>query len=153
MIPNPKSQIQNLCIIILLLVGALAWVLNGGQIAMAGPYLSSAHGNTSYGVDRNATGFPDYAVGNCAHCHEMHASIGGAEPAPTGGPDKYALFYNNYVSQTDGVCFKCHDATTTISATAIVNRSYSYRAGGWTDDTLDDILEAFTYGPPTSTTG
>lgn len=64
--------------------------------ASSGPYLNSAHGNYSpgYGVLRTSLSTPpnDYGRGNCAHCHEQHASIGGAEPDPTGGPDKYALF-------------------------------------------------------------
>jgi len=51
---------------------------------------------------------------------------------------------------TDNFCFKCHDNTTTFATTAIVNRSYSYRAGGWTSDSLDDILEAFSYPSPGS---
>ena len=110
----------------------------------AGPYLSSAHGNSTYGVQRDLTASPVYARGNCAHCHEQHASVEGAEPTPSSGsPSKYALFYSNHVSQTDNFCFKCHDNTTLVATTAITNRSYSYRAGGWTSDTLNDVLEAF----------
>ena len=110
----------------------------------AGPYLSSAHGNSTYGVQRDLTGSAIYAKGNCSHCHEQHASIGGSEPTPSSGsPSKYALFYSNHVSQTDNFCFKCHDNTTTVATTAITNRSYSYRAAGWTIDTINNILEAF----------
>jgi len=47
-------------------------------------------------------------------------------------------------------CFKCHDNTTTYATSAIVNRSYSYRAGGWTADPLDDIQEAFSFTSPGS---
>jgi len=47
-------------------------------------------------------------------------------------------------------CFKCHDNTTTYATAAIVNRSYSYRSGGWTSDPLDDILEAFSFTSPGS---
>ena len=104
-------------------------------------YANSAHGDSN-GVDRKSP-FPDYAIGNCAHCHEQHASIGGSELAPTGGPDDYLLFNPNHTSQTVNFCFDCHDNTTTYATAAIVNRSYSYRAGEWTDDTLDDIKEAF----------
>ncbi len=118
--------------------------------ASSGPYLNSTHGNTSYGVDRKTIDgvnlFPDYAIGNCAHCHEQHASVGGI----TTTPSKYVLFYDNYVSQTDAFCFKCHDNTTTYATAAIVNRSYSYRAGDWNSDTLNDILEAFTNPPSIS---
>lgn len=113
-------------------------------------YLNSAHGNY---VDRNASGFPaDYPNGHCAHCHEQHASISGSEPAPVGGgPSNYSLFYDNYVSssQTDGICFECHtDIGSYQAGSAIVNRSYSYRAGGWSSDTVDDIEESFSFSSP-----
>jgi predicted CXXCH cytochrome family protein len=111
-----------------------------------GPYLDSAHGNTSYGINRTSLSTFGYSIGNCVHCHEQHASIGGSEPNPTGGPDKYLLFYTNYVSQTDGFCFECHtDINSYQSGGSLVNRSYSYRAGGWTSDTLNDIKEAFSF--------
>ena len=56
------------------------WLLYPDK-ASSGSYLDSAHANTSDGVKRSATGFPtDYSQGNCAHCHEQHASITGAEP-------------------------------------------------------------------------
>jgi hypothetical protein len=131
--------------------------LGSGFAYAQGPYTNSAHGSTSYGVKRSATGFPaDYTKGNCAHCHEQHASIGGVQPDPKAGtpvPDKYLLFDPNHTSQTVSFCFDCHLGTTGGYQTGgLVNRSYSYRAGGWTSDTLDDILQAFTYGPPTNTT-
>jgi len=53
----------------------------------------------------NRSDISGYAVGNCVHCHEQKASIGGAEPAPTGGPDKFLLFApNNPTSQTANFC-------------------------------------------------
>jgi hypothetical protein len=80
--------------------------------ASSGPYLSSAHGGqngTITGVHR--TSVSDYAAGNCVHCHEQHASIGGSEPAPnTGGalgPDIYLLL-SDFVGQFDVPCFDCH---------------------------------------------
>jgi len=124
-----------------------------GGVSYAGTYLDSAHGNSTYGVDRTST--TQYATGHCAHCHEQHASIGGDEPSPDSpaGPDDYLLFSDNHTSQTVNFCFDCHRGPTGGYQTeGLVNRSYSYRAGGWTGDTLDDILEAFTYGPPTSST-
>ncbi len=114
--------------------------------AGAGPYLDSAHGNSNYGVKRFSSGFPtDYSRGLCAHCHEQHASIGGSEPDPVGGPDNYMLFDTNYTSQTSDFCFDCHTDTSSYQTGGIVNRSYSFRAGGWTLDTLNDILEAFSF--------
>ncbi|MBU4179829.1 MAG: cytochrome c3 family protein, partial [Actinobacteria bacterium] len=119
----------------------------------AGPYLDSAHGNYNpgYGVLRTSLSTPpnDYGRGNCAHCHEKHASIGGSEPTPTGGPSGYELFYSNYVSQTDDFCFECHvDVNSYQSGESLINRSYSYRAGGYTADTLNDIKEAFSFTAP-----
>ncbi|MDL1984333.1 MAG: hypothetical protein LWX54_09135 [Deltaproteobacteria bacterium] len=124
-----------------------------GGVSNAGTYLDSAHGNSTYGVDRTST--TQYATGHCAHCHEQHASIGGDEPSPDSpaGPDDYLLFSDNHTSQTVNFCFGCHRGTVGGYQTGgLVNRSYSYRAGGWTSDTLDNILQAFTYGPPASTT-
>jgi len=144
MIRSPK--IQNLCLVILLLI-----VLNYNHMAMAANiYSNSAHGNGTYGVDRGS--IPSaYCTGNCVHCHEQHACIDGSEPAPASGlASIFALFFTSHTSQTNNFCFKCHDNTATVAANAITNRSYSYRAGGWTADTLDDILEAFdTDGPVT----
>lgn len=116
-------------------------------------YTISAHGRSDYGVNRSSLSSFGYSIGNCAHCHEQHASIGGSEPAPVGGvPSIYALFYTNHVSQTDNFCFKCHTGTTSYQGTLgyLYNYSYSYRAGGWTSDPLNDILEAFTNPPSIS---
>jgi cytochrome c553 len=136
-----------------ILLGLIALMFLGSGVGYAESYTDSAHGNSTYGVDRTST--TQYAIGNCAHCHEQHASIGGNEPSPgsPAGPDDYLLFSDNHMSQTVNFCFGCHRGPTGGYQTGgLVNRSYSYRAGGWTSDSLDDILEAFTYGPPTSTT-
>ncbi|MFH1216862.1 MAG: cytochrome c3 family protein [Pseudomonadota bacterium] len=114
--------------------------------AMAGPYLSSAHGNSTLGVKRNSAELTDYSTGNCDHCHEQHASIDGQEPAPVNGvASPYALFApTNSTSQTDNFCFNCHGNVPNYqNGGSVINRSYSYRAGGWTSDTIDDIAESF----------
>ncbi|MEW6675249.1 MAG: hypothetical protein AB1348_04455, partial [Nitrospirota bacterium] len=119
--------------------------------ANSGPYLDSAHANSTYGVKRTATGFPiDYARGNCAHCHEQHASIGGDEPAPDtpAGPDIFLLFDENYTSQTVNFCFDCHTSVGSYQTSGIsINRSYSYNFGGnTTAGTYDsNILSAFSH--------
>ena len=122
-----------------------------GSVSYAGTYLDSAHG-TQNGAITGVKRLSAYTDGHCAHCHEQHASIGGDEPLPDSpaGPDNYLLFSDNHTSQTVNFCFDCHRAVGGYQG-GLVNRSYSYRAGGWTGDTLDDILDAFTYGPPTST--
>ena len=60
-----------------------------------------------------------YVAGECAHCHEPHASFGVTEPPPnptTGtpaGPTAYLLMEGNYNSATAGdnakLCWYCHD--------------------------------------------
>lgn len=131
---------------------ALCFILPDNAVpdnADSGPYLDSAHGK-SYGVNRSSLSTFGYAIGNCAHCHEQHASIGGSEPTPNSpvGPDQFLLFSDNYTSQTDSFCLKCHVNTGSVqTGGAITNHSYSFRAGGLTPDFLSpaDIVTAFSY--------
>lgn len=84
--------------------------------ANSGPYLDSQHGDTTYGVTRSTidTKYSTFSKGNCAHCHEQHASLDGAEPIPYtdtaeyghAGPDLAELF-----SYEEGVCEMCHDGS------------------------------------------
>lgn len=107
--------------------------------AAAGPYRDSAHGNPVYGVNRSDIDgrYADFATGNCAHCHEMHASLEGGNPLPAGGPAPYALFapgFNNNRSQgpyleTDNFCFYCHSDQ---SGPMVRNQDYSTTFGGGT---------------------
>lgn len=135
-----------------LMLGLSSLALFSPGDALAGAYLSSAHGNDGYGVSRSSMAGLGYPKGLCAHCHEQHASVDGAEPEPAGGPAKYALFAPSFVSQTDNFCMKCHDNTQNIASSAIDNYSYSYRAGGLTPDflTSPSILAAFSYSSPGS---
>ena len=113
--------------------------------ANCGPYLDSAHGNTSYGVNRTSLSSFNYSKGNCVHCHEQHASIGGAEPAPTSGsPDEYELFRTLFGNQSGGLCFACHRSGS--RQTAMPNQyNYSYIAGGDTNTCPTDIQAAFMF--------
>lgn len=84
--------------------------------AYSGTYLDSAHGDSSSGVDRSAvTGLPypeaiSYPKGHCGHCHELHASIGGGEPAPVGGAQSsYSLFRENFGIDINELCYDCHE--------------------------------------------
>ncbi|MBI4843228.1 MAG: cytochrome c3 family protein [Nitrospirae bacterium] len=122
------------------------------QPANSGAYLQSSHGDSTYGVKRNASGFPSgYPKGLCAHCHEQHANIDGSEPAPSdGGPSLFELFSDNHIAQTENFCYQCHKESGSYQSGGMVNRSYSYRAGGWTADSVNDILESFNYGSPDS---
>ncbi|MBU4242704.1 MAG: hypothetical protein KKF52_05735 [Nanoarchaeota archaeon] len=89
-----------------------AWLITlmflGSGFAYAGDYALSAHGNSTDGVSGR---LGSYGKGNCAHCHEQHASLGGVEPTPPpqdGAPDNYLLFTewsnNNYNSFCMGTC-------------------------------------------------
>lgn len=128
-IPNPKSQIQTLCLILLMLMGVLVWLLSSGDMATAGTYTDSAHGT---GVNRSSidSQYSGFAAGNCAHCHEAHASLGGSEPLPNtdtaeyghAGPDPAALF-----SYEEGVCETCHDGTpATDNIKAQIDKAYAH---------------------------
>ncbi len=113
----------------------------------AGDYLNSAHGSNSYGVKRS--GMTGYARGNCAHCHEMHASIAGSEPLPPGGPSPYTLFATNFNSGTslpgsydvaDNFCFYCHSVGASVQP--VTNEDYSETFGGASGG-VQAIREAF----------
>ena len=76
------------------------------QYCVAGNYVASAHGDGINGVQR--PGLTTYSPGNCAHCHEQHASIGGSEIPPNSpaGPDIYLG-----AETEDDLCFICHGTT------------------------------------------
>lgn len=110
----------------------LVFICNG----VTGFYKESAHGNNTSGVKRDVAQLQDYAQGNCAHCHEMHASIKGNEPQPT-GVGAFALFANNFntakttgpYSQSDNFCFYCHGPSS-LQLGGITNYDYSQTFGG-----------------------
>lgn len=116
-------------------------------------YTESAHGDSTDGVNRASLTSPvnfGYSKGNCAHCHEQHASIGGAEPTPpvAGGAEDFLLFSsNNPSSQTDNFCFQCHKSGSTIQT--VTNYTYSRNFGGG-PITFSNIYDAF--NPPSGST-
>ena len=131
----------------IIFVWLTTFVFLGSSIGYAAnDYTASAHGNSTYGVKRSVSGFPEYCRGLCAHCHEQHASIDGQEPPPTGGPDGYLLFDTNYTDQTTNFCIDCHDNTTMYAATPLAYRNYSYKFGGDTSLTCpNSVKEAFSF--------
>lgn len=103
----------------------------------AGSYRDSAHGNALYGVNRSDidSRYGAYASGNCAHCHELHASLEGTDPLPHSGPVAHALFapefntdrIRNFYQESDNFCFYCHSET---SGQMVRNQDYSVTFGG-----------------------
>ncbi len=102
----------------------------------------SAHGSATSGVHR--TSLPEspsqaYATGNCAHCHEQHASVNDSEPTPAGGSGYYDVFKTGQ-SNTDNLCFGCHGSGGQQSVT---NYQYQYRFGGYMTNPVTTIQQAF----------
>jgi len=144
----------------LVLLVAFGMCMGMPAISSAGSYLNSAHGDTSRGVKRDVTELQDYAKGNCAHCHEQHASIDGQEPVPVNnGPSKWLAFTSQYIGQTGGFCFTCHKAVGGSKQQGMIEQhSYSYKFGGYTSLTCPaSIKDAFQYisesGNPRSNCG
>lgn len=105
-----------------LTLGYLVW---GSLPADAGDYRNSSHGSATAGVDRSTidTKFSGFSKGNCAHCHEQHASLEGTEPNPAGGAVPYATF-----AHEQDLCLTCHDgnpAMTNIQADIIKANKHS----------------------------
>ncbi len=117
--------------------------------ADSGPYLESAHGDADIGVLRTSLSPPpiNYGRGNCAHCHEQHSSIGGAEPAPNSpaGPDFYLLFDDLWKApiQSNVFCYQCHGGS--YQSGLLQNYSYSYRRGGDTCLCPSSVFESFQF--------
>jgi hypothetical protein len=120
---------------------------------LAGPYKDSAHGDTTVGVMRSDITAAGYSQGNCAHCHEKHASIEGSEPAPvdSSSPSAFMLFTENFDTsvtgfpyiESDNICFSCHNDAGSIMQ--VTNYNYSQTFGGFPSPTpIDSILDAFT---------
>ncbi|RJQ84298.1 MAG: hypothetical protein C4519_05035 [Desulfobacteraceae bacterium] len=118
---------------IAVVIGLAAFTSFGVNSAMSdpppapsgGPYSSSAHGSSVNGVDRSTidASYSVFAKGNCSHCHEQHASLEGAEPAP--------ISLNNLPSPALGfaaeqdLCFECHDASGPAPAAADVETQFN----------------------------
>ena len=121
-----KSKIQNLRTIMLMVVGALVWILSCGNVATAFDFhADSAHGNTGYGVNRSGTECPPGTpcpTGACAHCHDtFDDSICGENPL--------MLFYEEYISKSDMLCFQCH-RTVDLGPGVVGNEPYCVNFGG-----------------------
>jgi cytochrome c553 len=150
--PNNIRRIQRIISLILFVLLSVLFY----QVALGykqAKYTESAHGNNPAGVGVKRTGVMDfgYATGNCVYCHEQHASIGGSEPAPTGGPDNYLLFAPAHpISQTNNFCFQCHQGVGSLQYGGIpyANNDYGSQFGGGLPKATNNIKDTFALGPP-----
>lgn len=133
-----------------MILGALLLCLFFPTLASTGKYTGSAHGSATVGVARPALTSAGYSKGNCGHCHEMHTSLNGAEPLPSGGGAcRHALFAENFSGaaskpylEADNFCFYCHN--TLASVQQVSNQDYSATFGGATSGTgPQSIMAAF----------
>lgn len=123
-----------------LLLGLISLAVIWAKPATAGTYASSAHGGTgtpANGLSRTAT--TAYLPGNCAHCHEAHASINGSEPNPTGGPDPYLG-----MALEQNLCHECHKTGGTSDSVPTPDNVYTDITKTYNHDaTLSDALHRF----------
>ncbi|MBI5234880.1 MAG: hypothetical protein HY886_01330 [Deltaproteobacteria bacterium] len=77
-------------------------------------------GNCTNAVYYNDPDAGKYVSGECNHCHEPHASFGGAEPSPSSsgdaGPDPYLVFkqYGTSAGYSE-LCWYCHENISNIN--------------------------------------
>ena len=131
----------------------IAFIFCQTTYVYAGNYKDSAHGDNTHGVERTSTS--QYATGNCAHCHEQHASISGVEPTPdsgdAAGPGVNCVFAQNFnISKTtgpyipdDNFCFYCHTNMSSVQSGGIVNNEFSCVFGSYSPALAGGILDAF----------
>jgi len=120
-------------------------------LCIAGPYIESAHGSDASGVARTDVSVSTYSRGNCAHCHEQHASIDGHEPEPaSGSASAHALFANNFSGvigkpyiAVDNFCFYCHTTISSLQVGGITNNDYAATFAGFLSTSPVSIFEAF----------
>jgi hypothetical protein len=103
---------------VLIVVGVFVCLLSSGGVATAGVYADSAMGNPSYGVHRSGAG---YATGDCAHCHERFDTS-------VCGVNNHSLFCDDWVSQDDLLCIRCHSDS--VDPQQVYNDTYSVNFGG-----------------------
>jgi hypothetical protein len=103
---------------VLIVIGILMCLLISGGVASADFYADSAMGNPSYGVHRLGA---EHAPGDCAHCHERFDNS-------VCGVNNYSLFCDDWVSQDDLLCIRCHSDST--DPQQVHNDTYSVNFGG-----------------------
>lgn len=139
-----KPNIQSLSTTTLIFVGVLVWVLSCGNVAIAGSYSDSAHGDALSGVNRSSATCENWpeeqcVTGSCAHCHDTF------DPSICGDNVNGLMLFasnENPSSQTDNFCFQCHKGSGSVQVGGITNNDYGATFGGGTA-IFDNIYDAF----------
>lgn len=102
----------------------------------AGIYADSAHGDPTNGVKNRTTGFE---TGNCAHCHDQHASRLNTTNTPVS-----ALRGISTASTEEDLCLDCHDAggPATDDIDTVIGKTYSHPVADYAwKHTISDTVE------------
>jgi len=132
------SKIECLPTTILFVLSVLIWLVICTNVAAAFDFhTDTAHGNTSYGVNRSSAG---HDIGDCAHCHETF------DPIVCGLNDVMLFAPMNPTSQTDNFCFQCHKDEGSVQIGGVTNYRYAYTFGGYGTFHTSGIMGAFNQG-------
>ena len=135
---NSRSKIGCLPTTILFVLTVSVWLLICTNVAAAFDFhADTAHGNTSYGVDRSGT---DYTIGDCAHCHEAF------DPSVCGVNELMMFAPMNPTGQTDNFCLLCHKGDGSVQVDGVTNNNYGATFGGEDPATFSSIYDALNPG-------
>jgi len=140
-----RCKIRCFSTTVFIVVAMLGWVLNRPDVAVAGPYAESAHGDTTAGVNRSGV-VPNpehpnaYDIGECAHCHDtFDVTYCGVTPL--------MLFADlDYQSQWDSFCISCHKGPDTSYQVGMPSQyTYSVNRGGAPTGCPANVRAAFRF--------
>jgi len=148
---NIKSTLSIMILwpaLIIGIIGLLSFPVQGQT------YTSTLHGTSANRSAVEAT-FPYTTNGLCAHCHDQHASIAGAEPTlPSAqGPSYYSLFQDNYGSATNDLCYACHDTFTISGMTLEYGRYGIYQGSTKYNSSIHSTSASMDWSPDSSPPG
>jgi len=123
-----RLKIQYLPTTVLIVLGALFYLLSSANVATAGTYADSAHGDPTFGVNRSTAACENWpgevcSIGDCTHCHDTF------DPSIC-GVNELMLFADVFVSKSNQFCQKCHCTDATYQA--VTNYPYCVTFGGRT---------------------
>lgn len=122
--------------IIAMLLALSSTVLFAQLSQSANTYTNSAHGDSTNGVAGRTTGFE---TGNCAHCHDQHASRLATFHTPFS-----ALRSMTTASTEEDLCLDCHDAggPAADNIDTVIGKTYNHPVANYDwKHTISDTVE------------